>query len=168
MISLVITHNIRSTTRALVSLRRELQNPQDGLERVKKKQISRWTKNFRNQGSEYGTWAALAESTIAGRRARGQPAGPILQASGALLNVFNTENQAGIIAAQSIHWQFHGVSGGAGGATGPFHGEGFYNVPAGGVWVPPRVIWDLDQEDEENAEREMLKHIDRVIARYFP
>lgn len=166
MLTLKIHHDIANARKSLVKLRDSLHDLKPAFEKIKKRQIKRWDQNFTGEGRFYGNWAALEESTVIDRRNKGYGPRPILVRGGSLLGWVNEHNQAGKVAAQSVHWEFQGVSGGAGGASAPFHSEGFYNVAAGRD-VHPRKIWDLNEDDEKNAEDEMNRYIDRIIARYF-
>lgn len=163
MISLTIKHNVAQYRRRVALAEQHLHNVEPGLERVKRTQIRRWQRNFRGEGALYGHWAALAPITVADR---GGSAHPILIRGGSLLGWVDNRNAAGIVSAQSLHWEFQGESGGGGGASAPFHSEGFYNVAAK-RYVAPRVIWDLNAEDQENAEKEMDKYVASIIERYF-
>lgn len=158
--------DIRAVQRSARSAKTALSDRRIPLEKIKRKQLRRWDENFNNQGTLYGKWAALEPTTLTDRRNRGYGDGPILVRSGALSNWVTTRNRAGTVAAQSLRWSFTGRSGGAGGASAPFHSSGFYNVAAG-RYVAPRVIWDLNQEDQDNAQRELDKYVDTIIKKYF-
>jgi hypothetical protein len=158
--------DIANVRTSLLRARHSIENRTSVMQKIKRKQLRRWKTNFIGQGSEYGKWRALRPRTVAVRKSMGLGPTPILIRGGSLLGWVNTHNSAGVVSSQAIHWEFHGKSGGAGGASAPFHSEGYFNVPAG-VYVPPRIIWNLDATDRTNAERELEEYVDTVIQKYF-
>lgn len=131
------------------------------LKKVKRRQIARWQKHFRSEGGEYGRWKPLAPATVANR---GGSAHPILIQSGRMLGWVNTQNNAGIVSAQSVHWDFSGD--GSDGSYAVFHQTGSVNVP----WRttnPARKIWELDEQDESTAEEILQEYVDGIVRKYY-
>lgn len=157
------TRQLDSLILGIANVRRELEHGSvEAMNRVKAGQIKHWRDNFRDEGARYGKWGPLSESTLKDRARRGFPPRPILVRRGTLLAWVDTHNAAGRAAAQSLHWEFHGVSGGADGASAVFHDLGFYNVAAK-VYVPPRKIWDVNSADLDDAANELTRWVDDVI-----
>jgi len=134
-------------------------------ERIKNKQAERWTENFRKEGAIYGQWAALSPYTISQRVGLGYPPGPILFRSGLIFTSFARQNKAGRVSPFGIIWQFENEPP----AYPAFHHRGGYIRSKSGhvSIVPPRILWETDEQDAKNAHDIMEKWVDSIINRYF-
>lgn len=164
--------SIRADTKQLLLLNQklhrfeaELANREKPLKRIKQRQNDVWMQSFRSNGSRYGGWAALSPYTVADRRRLGFAPGPTLQRTGRLMRWVDTKNKEGIVAAESIHWEFH-ASGAKDGSYAVFHNEGYHSW-AYDVGVPSRKIWDLNEKDEKLAEAELNKWVKTIVTKYL-
>ena len=125
--------------------------------------------NFTTQGSIYGQWEPLRESTIA-RRIPGSGVTPLVE-TGGLIAHFTNMNEQGQVTNEAVTWNFQNRGGFSGGAQhimeqhfgiNPNKGLGGKLGP-----VPARVLWDLNDDDREAAEDIMFDWVNRVVDRYF-
>lgn len=141
---------LRASSKDINSIMKDRRSIDNLLDRLQKRQENRWMRNFNSQGAEYGTkWAAITEAT---RKGRSNPNNPTLVDSGharGMLKPFMTDNSYPF-GDVGIEWDFTGK--GDSEFPLPFHHTGFTNYMTN-RWVSPRVIWELDKKDEDNAFR---------------
>lgn len=150
----------------MIEMRSKLEDRKKPLYAIKKYQLRRWAKNFDQEGKIYGAWRPLRLYTQIDRAFQGYaPAHPILQREGTLLSWVTQKNKEGKFAADAITWEFH-ANGAKDGSYAVFHDTGYFNRPFN-TYVPPRVIWDVNAEDEDANEKRMANYVDSVLAQYF-
>ena len=147
--------------------RDKLDDLKEPLDTIKTKQTRRWAQNFTSEGGIYDKWAPLSpEWTIPERKAQGYGAGPILIRQGTLLAHFVEQNEAGEVTNDAINWTMTNKGGDRGYAASTVSMHTGYTTALNTV-VPARKLWDLDETDQRNAEKELEKYVERVIKRYF-
>lgn len=190
---------VQDLRRALIQLKRlgnKLKHREQLHRTMRNYQRKRWRDNLYNEGSIYGPWQELKESTNEIRAARGFREGhPILYQApggsrarpiknmpnylkrgrtsrGGMLHAWVKEN---VLAdqfyeyggANSTIWKFT-ASGGKDGSYAVYHDQGY---TTGGMIpgkaVPARRIFWIDDEDEGFFERETEKYVDRVLSTVF-
>lgn len=156
--------DIEKLKKALQTLYDRLLNRSEPLRKIKRRQISRWARNFDSQGRIYGQWPALSPTwTIPERGRLGFGPGPILVREGKLRSHFVRSNEDGEVTNQAIQWNFRNKPD----AYIVTHHLGMPNPIPGRRRIPPRPLWDLDPEDEDAAQKIMDEWVDRIIKRYF-
>jgi phage gpG-like protein len=148
----------------VTTIKDRLHDRSEPLRKVKRKQVTRWARNFDSEGRIYGAWPALSPTwTIPARLEAGHGAGPILVREGALRTHFVNSNEKGEVDNQAIHWDFRNQAG----AYIVSHHTGYPNPIPNRRPIPARPLWDLDPEDEDSARKVMDEWVDRILARYF-
>ena len=153
--------NLRRSAQAFLHA---MQDRREVLEKIKRRQISRWARNFDTQGSIYGPWPALSPSwTIPERRSEGYGAGPKLIRDGYLRAHFVRSNNEGQVTNQAVQWNFQNKYD----AWIVTHHEGMPNPLPNRKPIPARPLWDLDPEDEDAMVKIMDDWVDDIVKRYF-
>jgi phage gpG-like protein len=163
MITFKIKENLKPVIDAVQKARVALDERQPLMQRIKDRQIRRWATNFNSQGALYGAWPALSPFTLA-RRAREGSGSKMLVRTGRLVSWVTANNRAGVVDNQSVHWNFR--FSGKDGSYAVFHNDGYYSVLYKAP-VPARLIWDLNEQDENEIAELTEDYVDAVIARYF-
>lgn len=149
------------------------------LTKIKKRQIKRWATNFTEEGGIYETWPPIAAygvnkdgEEVLGWTGRDRvamglaPDHEILVRSEGTFASFVTQNEAGEVGNSAVDWTFRNTGGGArGGAYPVSHHTGY--TTALGSYVPARKLWDLDEEDADEALEITEQYINKVIRTYF-
>ena len=151
------------------------------LEKIKKYQIERWEANFNGEGSIYEQWPAIAGHTVdaeTGEESLGwtgrdrvemglDPDTPILHRTGGTFVSFMQQNKDGTVSQSAVEWNFRNTGGGERGGAYPVSHHYGYSTALGTV-VPARVLWDINDPDEEEHEEIVERYVDEVLRRYFP
>lgn len=147
---------------------RDLRNRKELMDKLKETQVERWQANFESRGGEYEEWQETSPEYQAVRVAEGFSPTPTLERSGRLLTHFTSQNEAGKTNNSAVRWEFFNRVAGRRGAytvshhTGYQLGKGARKHP-----VPARVLWDLDNQDEDRGATEIENWIDELAARHF-
>ena len=164
----------------LEAARAEIYDRSQPFDEIKQRQIKRWETNFDSEGGIYGEWPPLdawhfdAEEgewhlgwTGRDRQAMGlDPEGPMLIRTEGTFRSFVEQNENGKVSENAVFWSFRNTGGGVrGGAYPVSHHVGY--LTALGTYVPSRVLWDLDEEDEDFADDMLERHVEAVVRRYF-
>lgn len=162
------TTDLRRVEQALRKTKEELADRSRALQEVKEYMIERWEFNFGTQGAIYGKWQGLRDSTIDQRRAEGFGAGPILYKTGWLFSRFSSANRRGRVNRASIAWNM----GGGDDERLLHHHFGSYNKPASTragrtVRNPSRLLWDINQEDENFTADKLEDWAEAIFNRHF-
>jgi phage gpG-like protein len=138
------------------------------MQQVKQYMVDRWATNFSSEGQIYGKWKGLAGWTLQDRAKKGYGSSPILVRTGALFSHFIRENEAGEVSNDAVYWQMKnkGSRGQPGGWTVRHH-EGYDNPLPNRGRIPARVLWDINDEDEERIEEITEDYVDIIIRRYI-
>jgi hypothetical protein len=148
---------------------RDLNDRSKPLNKIKQKQITRWSHNFAKQGTEYGSrWDDLSPATI---QSRERPSAPMLVQTGSLFQHFTKLNKGGVVSDTNVKWIMTNAEGEHGGAAnilyhhfgGENHGWYFGSLSD----VPARPMWDMDEQDAESAKEELAKWMDGILLKYF-
>jgi hypothetical protein len=160
---------LENLKRSANAFKRQIEDRENPLKKIKRRQIMRWAQNFSSEGGIYGDWPALSDTwTIPEREDQGYGAGPKLFRVGTLFTHFTDQNEDGTVDNQAVQWNFSNMGGprGFAGSTVSHH-TGYPNPIPGRAAIPSRILWDLDPDDDEAAHDIMEDWIDRVVARYF-
>ena len=157
---------------AIEKVRNALENREAAMQEIKKHMTDRWKVNFTSEGEIYGKWKGLSTTwTIPDRMDKGYGSGPILVRTGRLFQSFVTANDAGEVTNQAITWNFMNT-GNRGGETGEgwFVAQhlGYPNPRTGHQPIPPRVLWDINEDDENAIQEIMDNYVNSIIQKYMP
>lgn len=157
---------IRATEKQIDDLTTDHKVMRDILDKIQRRQETRWVRNFNSQGAEYGgKWRDIELDTFKGRRNKNAPTLVDSGKSKGELRGFMEDN-AFSFGTFGIEWDFTGK--GRSGKTGdafplPFHHTGYVNY-MNNKRVAPREIWDLDSKDEDNAFRVFSQWAHKAIS----
>ena len=156
-------NDLRKFSRNVSKMVDKLDNRDEPMQKIKKRQIKQWQTNFDRDGAIYGAWKDLAPSTRANRGS-----GKILLETGGLLAHFTTLNNAGEVTNDSITWNIWNKAHGQGGSRGILAQHMGFG-PRGGFHsiVPARTLWAFNQQDEDEAEDIMEQWVSRIINTYY-
>ena len=157
---------------ALMKIKNALENREAVMQQIKGHMIERWATNLTSEGAIYGKWKSLSNTwTIPDRLDKGFGAGPILVRSGRLFTSFMNANKAGEITNQAVTWNFTNT-GGHGSETGEgwfvAHHLGYPNPLPNHGPIPPRILWDVNADDEAAIQEILDNYVTEVVNKYLP
>lgn len=142
--------------RGLSDFIRQMKNRSEIMRKIKRDQVSRWSANFLSEGAEYGKhWEPTSENTVG-------YSGRTLYQTGGTYRFFMSLNEDGQVDNNSIEWGFYNAMNGRGGQYPVSHHTG-YNL--GSSRVPARMLWDLDNQDEDRIEEDLSRWVMQVAER---
>lgn len=148
------------TMQKLIAVERALENRREPHDDTRTYFSQRWEENFDSQGGVYEKWQGLSPATVKERNALGYGDGPILVRSGATRTHFLDQAQSADVTESATTWDFA-----SGNPPWMFtHHFGFEKIRPG---VPPRPMWDMNDEDGREVWEIFDDFVDEVIARYF-
>lgn len=158
---------INSLVTAAEGFEAKMKDRSEVLKKIKRRQITRWARNFSSEGAIYGEWPALSPIwTIPERVVLGYGIGPKLVREGSLMSWVLAENEKPKETNQTLQWNFS-WSGSRDGSLAVLHHQGYRNAAARSGRVPARKIWDLDNDDRKAMETIVEEYVDRIATRYF-
>jgi phage gpG-like protein len=142
----------------------DVKNRKDVMQEIKQEQIDRWAENFQSFGAEYEPWRETSKSYREQRVREGYASSPTLYRSGRTFAHFLQQNEAGQATNSAVNWSFTNRIAGRNGAYTVSHHSGYQ---LGKSTVPARVLWDLDEEDEDRVEADLEQWLDQLGDKHF-
>jgi len=165
MISISVdTSQITDAIRRVGKFISALQHRQDLNQMLKEEQNERWARNFESQGGEYEDWQDTSMSYQQQRTREGFAPTPTLFRSGRTFLHFIVQNEAAGVSNNAVNWNFSNRIAGRNGAYTVSHHTGY---TLGGSTVPARLLWDLDEEDEDRGAADVEMWVDANAEKYL-
>lgn len=138
-----------------------LHRRQEPLVKIKSYLVNRWYRNFLSEGAEYEPWEPLSpvSDPLHGWSLRRDPTDgpyvPILFWTGDLFANVIDQSDAGRVSTTNVEWVFRNTA-----PSYPISHQVGWNPIADQT---PRIIWKIDDQDEDTAHREMSQWVAKVI-----
>ena len=147
----------KDVQRKLENVRKQLRNRYKPLTEVKRYINDRWVLNYEQRGRIYGLWKDLSDYSW--RREGDPPYAPPLIHKGHMFADVQAQNEAGRVRQKEVRWKFinrppnYPLS-------HQFGWNPFYDQPE-------RIIWRVNDEDEEKTEDILRDWVRTIISRYY-
>lgn len=165
MISITVdTSEITDAIRRIGRFISALQHREDLNQMLKEEQNERWARNFQSRGGEYEDWAETSDFQQQRRVQEGYSPTPTLEMTGRTLQHFLSQNDEASITNSAVNWNFTNRIAGRDGQYTVSHHTGYR---LGNSQVPARLLWDLDEEDEDRGEQDVELWLEANAEKYL-